>query len=94
MVENNSDKSITYTCTDLFIHELSKNGYELNFDPEEITERFKRGEESRHTEGSGLGLAIAKNIVHLHGGEFNIDIDGDLFKSTVIFDVDNGEAQS
>lgn len=70
------------------------SSYELNFDPEEITERFKRGEESRHTEGSGLGLAIAKNIVHLHGGEFNIDIDGDLFKSTVIFDVDNGEAQS
>lgn len=67
------------------------SSYELNFDPEEITERFKRGEESRHTEGSGLGLAIAKNIVHLHGGEMKIDIDGDLFKSTVIFDVYNGE---
>lgn len=70
------------------------SSYELNFDSEEITERFKRGEESRHTEGSGLGLAIAKNIVHLHGGEFKIDIDGDLFKSTVIFDVDNGETQN
>ena len=34
IVENNTDKSITYTCIDLFIHELSKNGYELNFDPE------------------------------------------------------------
>lgn len=67
------------------------SSYELNFDPEEITERFKRGEESRHTEGSGLGLAIAKNIVNLHGGEMKIDIDGDLFKSTVIFDVENGE---
>ncbi len=67
------------------------SSYELNFDPEEITERFKRGEESRHTDGSGLGLAIAKNIVNLHGGELKIDIDGDLFKSTVIFDVDDGE---
>lgn len=67
------------------------SAYELNFDSEEITERFKRGEESRHTEGSGLGLAIAKNIVNLHGGELKIDIDGDLFKSTVIFDVDDVE---
>ena len=33
---------------------------ELNFDPEEITERFVRGDLSRNTEGSGLGLAIAR----------------------------------
>lgn len=70
------------------------SSYELNFDPEEITERFKRGEESRHTEGSGLGLAIAKNIVGLHGGEMLIDIDGDLFKSTVIFDVNKEKPKS
>ena len=32
--EISSDNSATYTCQDLFIHELSKNGYDLNFDTE------------------------------------------------------------
>lgn len=59
------------------------SAYELNFDSDEITERFKRGEESRHTEGSGLGLAIAKSIVELHGGTLNIKTDADLFKVEV-----------
>ena len=61
------------------------SSYELNFDPDEIMERFKRADESRNTEGSGLGLAIARDLVNLQGGSFNIDIDGDLFKSTVEF---------
>ena len=60
--------------------------YELNFDPEEIMERFKRADDSRNTEGSGLGLAIARDLVKLQGGEFAIDIDGDLFKSIIEFD--------
>ncbi|GAA0772516.1 sensor histidine kinase [Clostridium subterminale] len=59
------------------------SAYELNFDATEITERFKRGEESRNTEGSGLGLAIAKSIIELHDGALEIGIDGDLFKVTV-----------
>ena len=41
------------------------SSYELNFDPEEIMERFKRADESRNTEGSGLGLAIARDLVML-----------------------------
>ena len=62
------------------------SSYELNFDPEEIMERFKRADDSRNTEGSGLGLAIARDLVKLQGGEFAIDIDGDLFKSIIEFD--------
>ena len=31
---------------------------ELKISPEELTERFVRGDASRNTEGSGLGLAI------------------------------------
>ena len=66
---------------------LMKNisSYELNFDPEEIMERFKRADESRNTEG--LGLAIARDLVNAQGGRFEIDIDGDLFKSVVEFNL-------
>jgi len=59
--------------------------YEMDFDPEEIFERFKRGDKSRNTEGSGLGLAIAKSIVELQDGRMHIEIDGDLFKVVVEF---------
>jgi signal transduction histidine kinase len=57
--------------------------YELNDQSEELYERFKRGDTSRHTEGSGLGLAIAKSIIDLHEGSLNIETDGDLFKVNI-----------
>lgn len=60
--------------------------YELGEDLNELFERFKRGDQSRHTEGSGLGLAIAKSIVDLHEGSLDIEVDGDLFKVTVILE--------
>jgi len=53
---------------------------ELNIAPEELTERFVRGDSSRNTEGSGLGLAIARSFVELQGGQLLVEIDGDLFK--------------
>ncbi|WP_050607540.1 sensor histidine kinase [Clostridium niameyense] len=61
------------------------SSYEMNFDAEEIFERFKRGDTSRNTEGSGLGLAISKSIVELEGGTLSIKIDGDLFKVIIEF---------
>ncbi|MGM9977769.1 MAG: histidine kinase dimerization/phospho-acceptor domain-containing protein [Clostridium sp.] len=53
---------------------------EIEFKPEEISERFVRGDKSRNTEGSGLGLAIAKSFTEVQKGTFKIEIDGDLFK--------------
>ena len=58
---------------------------ELNVRPEELTERFVRGDQSRNTEGSGLGLAIAKSFVEAQKGSFEITVDGDLFKATITF---------
>ncbi|MGL5067627.1 MAG: sensor histidine kinase [Sarcina sp.] len=62
------------------------SGYELNCDPEELKERFKRADDSRNTEGSGLGLAIANSLVEIQGGKLDIAIDGDLFKVKIIFE--------
>ena len=72
------DKSIIFKFKNI-------SSYEMNFDADEIMERFKRGDESRNTEGSGLGLAIAKSLTELQGGSLEIEIDGDLFKLFISF---------
>ncbi len=62
------------------------SSYALDFDEQDILERFARGDESRNStvEGSGLGLAIAKTIVELHNGKFRVECEGDLFKAFVL----------
>lgn len=57
----------------------------LNISPDELTERFVRGDVSRTTEGSGLGLSIAQSLMKLQDGTFRILIDGDLFKVKIGF---------
>ena len=56
---------------------------ELNFNTEEITDRFVRGDSSRNTEGSGLGLAIVKSFVEIQKGKFWIETEADLFKAEI-----------
>ena len=75
--------------SDKKVHISFKNisKYQLNFDPDEITERFTRGDLSRNTEGSGLGLAIAKGLVQAQGGELKVDIIGDLFIVNIDFNM-------
>ena len=58
---------------------------ELQFDAKHLTERFVRGDSSRNSEGSGLGLAIAKSFTELQNGQFDIYVDGDLFKVIIRF---------
>lgn len=60
---------------------------ELNMNPDELLERFVRGEAARHSEGSGLGLSIAKSLTELQGGTLDILCDGDLFKVVLRFPV-------
>ena len=74
-IEKNPD-TVSFT-----IKNVSENP--LNINPDELTERFVRGDVSRSSEGSGLGLSIAQSLTELQGGTFTIDIDGDLFKATI-----------
>ncbi len=60
-------------------------GYEMNFTEQEILQRFFRGDQSRSTEGSGLGLSIAESFTKVCGGNFMIEIDGDMFKTAIGF---------
>lgn len=61
--------------------------YALNIDSEELMKRFVRGDSSRNTEGNGLGLSIAKSLTELMQGEFELVVDGDLFKVILTFPV-------
>ena len=61
----------------------SVSAAELDFNVDEITDRFVRGDSSRNTEGSGLGLAIAKSFVELQHGMLKISTEADLFKADI-----------
>lgn len=67
----------------LSIMNISESPLKVN--AEELTERFIRGDESRTTEGSGLGLSIAKNLTEVQKGQFEIRVEGDLFKVILTF---------
>lgn len=60
---------------------------EIDVSGEYLLERFVRGDKSRNTEGSGLGLSIAKDFIELQGGNLSVNIDGDLFKVIIEFNI-------
>lgn len=64
---------------------INVSAYPIDFEPEEIKERFVRGDASRSTEGNGLGLAIVETYTNALGGRFDIVIEGDTFKALVSF---------
>ncbi len=77
------DMDIAEGTIDVSVKNISRQ--QMNIRPEELTERFIRGDLARSTEGSGLGLSIAKSLVQVQGGAFQILLDGDLFKATMSF---------
>ncbi len=98
VMSNLINNILKYTMknTRVFISAYEKDGnveiefknisaYPLNFNAEEITQRFVRGDESRTAEGNGLGLAIAKSYTELCGGRFDVAADGDMFKAILKF---------
>lgn len=75
-----------YDKADKVVIELKNiSEVQMSFTSDEITERFVRGDKSRHESGSGLGLAIVKIFTEIQGGQFSIAIDGDLFKAKIEF---------
>ena len=96
IVENLISNVLKYSMTGSRVYiNLNKNdkyglltvknisAFPLDIPPEQLTERFIRGDESRTTEGSGLGLSIAQSLTNIQGGRFKVEIDGDLFKAIV-----------
>lgn len=75
IVETNQEVIVVFK--NISAHEISN--------PDDLTERFVQGDTSRKSEGSGLGLAICKSFVEVQGGTFEVNVDGDLFKTTIIF---------
>lgn len=64
---------------------------ELNVSPDELMERFVRGDASRNTEGNGLGLSIARSMAQLQGGTLEISTDADLFRAILSFPIVQSE---
>ena len=59
------------------------SAYPMDFEKEDIIERFARGDKARSSEGNGLGLAIVSTYAKALDGEFDIKIDCDQFKAIV-----------
>lgn len=66
-----------------FIRMMNTASYEMDFKPDEIMQRFVRGDKARSTKGSGLGLAIAQTYTESVGGKFHVAVDGDQFSAIV-----------
>lgn len=102
-IENIIINAIKYSLdgTRVYVYAKEENGYlvlsfknisnyDMDFDNEDIFERFARADKSRtsNVEGSGLGLAITRSIIELHGGLVKINREGDMFKIYVYLPLD------
>ena len=74
---------IKETSDNYRVRMMNTASYEMDFKPEEILQRFARGDKARSTKGSGLGLAIAQTYTESVGGTFRVGVDGDQFSAVV-----------
>ena len=72
------EKTVKFTLSNISRQQLSQP-------PEELMERFVRGDTARNSEGSGLGLNIARSLMELQNGQMTLQLDGDQFKVTLEF---------
>ncbi|WP_195429245.1 sensor histidine kinase [Clostridium sp. D46t1_190503_E9] len=75
-IDVNCKNDKVYIC----IKNTSKK--ELNIEPKDLIYIINSNNEE---DVSGLGIEIAKNLILLQKGDFNISIDGDLFKVEIAF---------
>lgn len=78
----------------LYFEITNTAGYFMDFNKEEIVERFARGDKARSSDGNGLGLAIVSTYASALGGAFDIAIDCDQFKATLSFPAETGSTGS
>lgn len=71
------------TGTEAVVRITNTASYDMDFSPEEIVQRFARGDKARSTGGSGIGLAIAQTYTESCGGTFRVEVDGDQFRAIV-----------
>lgn len=74
---------VTERAQSIRVRMVNTASYDMDFTPEEIVQRFVRGDKARSTKGSGLGLAIAQTYTESVGGSFHVTIDGDQFSAIV-----------
>ncbi len=99
VIQNIMDNALKYSLTgsrifvslkdigtdEIRLEVINTASYQMDFDEEEITERFRRGDEARSTEGSGLGLSIADSFTKLSGGNLEVHTRGDQFVVEITF---------
>ena len=86
------DLSVAENRVNLSIKNTSRR--QMDIQAGDLTERFIRGDSSRSTEGSGLGLSIAKSLTQAQGGTFEIQLEGDLFKVYLSFELKEYPAET
>ena len=82
--ETEKDRTGEMTKRKIYVEITNTSAYPMNFEADEIVERFARGDKNRSSEGNGLGLAIVSTYAKALGGEFDIKIDCDQFKACLI----------
>lgn len=59
----------------------------IRISADELTERFVRGDTSRHSEGHGLGLSIVYDLMELMNGKLILSANSVMFEAKLLFNI-------